>query len=89
MNRVCVSFGERLIPINGGSGFVRLTTGSVARIGDDAMALVTKDGVMREVMVRLLRSDGMVENPTYLVDLEGNEAWLFDINNKREAKGDE
>lgn len=83
-NRFCVDIeGIGLVPVNPEDEIGYFSTGRPERIGDDAIISlkyrVTPYGrpAREPVKVRLLRSENMVRNAEYLVDLESKEAWPF------------
>lgn len=74
-NRMLIMFGEKDAALNHADE-IRLMTGGIERIGDDALARF--DGGP-ERKVRFLRSKGHVRDGTYLVDLRTDECWPYEI----------
>ena len=77
-NRFCVLIDDKLIPVNNGKDFLRFSTGTPNKIGDDAMALFKDKLLTTERKVKYLKSHRMFGSATYLVDLDKNEAWPYD-----------
>jgi hypothetical protein len=78
-NRICVWIEDELMPINIAS--YRFVTGSVDRIGDEALIMVDKfvGRAQEPVKVMLLKSKGMVKDTEYLVDRANNEAYQYHL----------
>lgn len=74
MNRMCVNIGGvGFIPVN--LEPYQVVFGKAERVGDDVVIKAGDVSTTRDVKVRRIRSNGMVKNTDWLVDIENGEAW--------------